>query len=65
MYITLKKNYFNMLSVYGQEERDGDETQTNSWGMHLTNKVLLEIKKNPQKSQTKKNYNFDLEFGLP
>ena len=39
-----EKIYLNMLSVYGQGERDGDETLTNSWWMHLTNKVLLEIK---------------------
>ena len=53
-----------MLSVYGQGERDGDETLTSSWEMHITNKVLLEIKK-PSEITDKKNYDFDQEFGLP
>ena len=50
--------------VYEQGERDGDETLTNSWWMHLTNKVLSEIK-NPSEITNKKSNNFDQEFGLP
>lgn len=53
-----------MLSVYGQGERDGDETLTNSWGMHLKNMVLLEIK-NPSEITDEKIYNFNHELGLP
>ena len=52
-----------MLSVYGQGERDGDETLTSSWEMHITYKVLLEIKKT-LRNYRQKNYNFDQEFGL-
>ena len=59
-----EKIYLNMLSVYGQGERDGDETLTNSWGMHLKNMVLLEIK-NPSEITDKKIYNFNHELGLP
>ena len=53
-----------MLSVYGQGERDGDETLTSSWEMHITNKVLLEIKKT-LRNYRQKNYDFNQEFGLP
>ena len=67
MHITLKK----FTSVYGQGERgngqgerDENETLTNSWGMHLANKVLFKIK-NPSEITEEKNYNFDQEFRLP
>ena len=35
-------------------------TKTNSWGIHISNKVLLEIKITDEKM-----YTFDQEFGLP
>ena len=58
------KNLPQYVECLCTREKGWDETLTNSWGMHLTNKVLLEIKK-PSEITHEKIHNFDHEFGFP